>query len=88
LVIDVGLEKAGLTRSTRLLAGAIGRQRSPFSLLTHVGPEFMVARAVGVWGLADSPSLPALVHALVTMAAAKAMMTAGTFGAFAWRGMP
>jgi hypothetical protein len=78
LVIDVGLEKVGLTRSTRLLAGAIGRQRSPCSLLTHVGPGLMVARAAGVWGLAESPSLPALVHALATMAAAKAMMTAGS----------
>src|SRR5919204_5803786 len=67
LVIGTGWENDGLTRSTRLLAGATGRHPWPLSGLMQAGPAGMVAD-VGFLELEDAP------HALVTSATAKPML--------------
>src|ERR671919_2614843 len=55
LVIEVGLENLGLARSTRLPAGASGRQPPPWSGRMQLGPGGRVAAGVALRALDDRP---------------------------------
>jgi hypothetical protein len=68
LVTDVGLVNDGLTRSIRLLDGAIGRHPLPPAGLMQLGPASIVAAAAGLVARGDEPPEP--LHAPVTSAAA------------------
>src|SRR6266508_3233616 len=67
LVIGVGRENDGLSRSTRLVAGATGRQPLPLSGLMQVGPAGMVAGA----DLLAPEDAPGPVQALVSSTSAR-----------------
>src|SRR5262245_37687489 len=64
LVIEVGSENDGLTRSTRLSVGAIGRHPLPLSGLMQLGLAGVVA-GVDLLELEDASDPP---HALATSA--------------------
>src|SRR5262245_7402122 len=92
LVIEVGLENDGLTRSIRRPAGAIWRHPLPFSGLTQLGPGGIDAGA-GVAGVARPGGALGLPHApAVRTTAARLRQSSADPGRSPdwspWRGMP